>query len=66
MNKNLLSLAQLSRKEIEDLISFAEKFINDDGTFKKESLFTDKTIANIFCEPSPSVNGCRFMRAKAF
>ena len=52
MNKNLLSLAQLSRKEIEDLISFAEKFINDDGTFKKESLFPDKTIANIFCEPS--------------
>lgn len=52
MNKNLLSLADLSRKEIEDLISFAEKFINEDGSFKKESLFPDKTIANIFCEPS--------------
>ena len=52
MNKNLLSLADLSRKEIEDLISFAEKFINEDGFFKKESLFPDKTIANIFCEPS--------------
>ena len=52
MNKNLLSLAELSRKEIEDLISFAEKFINEDGSFKKESLFPDKTIANIFCEPS--------------
>ncbi len=52
MNKNLLSLADLSRKEIEDLISFAEKFINEDGSFKKESLFSDKTIANIFCEPS--------------
>ena len=52
MNKNLLSLADLSRKEIEDLISFAKKFINEDGSFKKESLFPDKTIANIFCEPS--------------
>ena len=27
MNKSLLSLAELSRKEIEDLINFAEKFI---------------------------------------
>ena len=48
MNKSLLSLAELSRKEIEDLINFAEKFINTDGSFKKESLFLDKTIANIF------------------
>ena len=52
MNKSLLSLAELSRKEIEDLINFAEKFINTDRSFKKESLFIDKTIANIFCEPS--------------
>jgi len=52
MNKSLLSLAELSRKEIEDLINFAEKFINTDGSFKKESLFLDKIIANIFCEPS--------------
>ena len=52
MNKNLLSLADLSTKEIEDLIAFAEKFINEDGSFKKESLFPDKTVANIFCEPS--------------
>ena len=52
MNKSLLSLAELSRKEIEDLFNFAEKFINTDGSFKKESLFLDKTIANIFCEPS--------------
>ena len=52
MNKSLLSLAELSRKEIEDLINFAEKFINTDGSFKKESLFLDKTIANIFYEPS--------------
>ena len=32
MNKSLLSLAELSRKEIEDLINFAEKFINTDET----------------------------------
>ena len=52
MNRNLIALSDLSKKEILDLISFAEKFINEDGTFKKESLFPDKTIANIFCEPS--------------
>ena len=52
MAKNLLSIKDLSKDEILDLIDFARKFKNSDGTFKRESLFPDKTIANIFCEPS--------------
>ena len=52
MAKNLLSIKDLSKEEILDLIDFARKFKNSDGTFKRESLFPDKTIANIFCEPS--------------
>ena len=52
MVKNLLSIKDLSKGEILDLINFARKFKNNDGTLKRESLFPDKTIANIFCEPS--------------
>ena len=52
MVKNLLSIKDLSKGEILDLINFARKFKNIDGTLKRESLFPDKTIANIFCEPS--------------
>ena len=52
MNKNLLSISDLSKKEILDLIEFAKNFKQDDGSFRKEDLFPDKTIANVFCEPS--------------
>jgi len=52
MNKNLLSLNDLSKEDLLSLLDFAEKFIDDDGGFKKEDLFPDKTIANIFFEPS--------------
>ena len=52
MNKSLLSINDLSKQEILDLIKFAQNFKNDDGTFKKENLFPDKTVANVFCEPS--------------
>ena len=52
MNKNLLSISDLSKKEILDLIEFAKNFKQDDGTFRKENLFPDKTVANVFCEPS--------------
>ena len=52
MNKNLLSISDLSKKEIIDLIEFAKNFKQDDGTFRKENLFPDKTVANVFCEPS--------------
>jgi aspartate carbamoyltransferase catalytic subunit len=52
MSKNLLSISDLSKKEILDLIEFAKNFKQDDGSFRKENLFPDKTIANVFCEPS--------------
>jgi len=52
MNNNLLSISDLSKKEILDLIEFAKNFKQDDGTFRKENLFPDKTVANVFCEPS--------------
>ena len=52
MTKNLLSISDLSKKEILDLIEFARNFKTDNGSFRKEELFPDKTVANIFCEPS--------------
>ena len=52
MSKNLLSISDLSKKEILDLIEFAKNFKQDDGSYRKENLFPDKTIANVFCEPS--------------
>ena len=52
MSKNLISISDLSKKEILDIINFAQKFKLHDGSFLKENLFPDKTIANVFCEPS--------------
>jgi len=52
MVKNLLSINDLTKKEILDLINFSNNFIDDEGNFRKEDLFPDKTVANIFCEPS--------------
>ena len=52
MNKNLLSLNDLAKDEILSLLEFSENFFNEDGGFKKEALFPDKTIANLFFEPS--------------
>ena len=52
MSKNLLSISDLSKDEILQIISFASEFKGDSGITKKESLFPDKTVANIFCEPS--------------
>ena len=52
MVKNLLSINDLTKKEILDLINFSNNFIDEEGNFRKEDLFPDKTVANIFCEPS--------------
>ena len=52
MAKNLLSIQDLSKNEILDLITFSNNFIDNEGNFRKEDLFPDKTIANVFCEPS--------------
>ena len=52
MANNLLSINDLSKQEILDLIDFANNFIDEDGDFRKENLFPDKIVANVFCEPS--------------
>jgi aspartate carbamoyltransferase catalytic subunit len=52
MAKNLLSINDLSKDEIIGLIDFSNNFVDDEGNFRKEDLFPDKTIANVFCEPS--------------
>mgnify|MGYP001170944444 CR=1 FL=1 len=52
MSKNLLSIKDLSKDEIIELIDFSNNFFDDTGNFRKEDLFPDKTIANVFCEPS--------------
>ena len=64
MNKNLLSISDLSKKEILDLIEFAKNFKQDDGTFRKENLFPDKTVANVFCEPSTRTKSAFEIAAK--
>ena len=52
MAKNLLSINDLTKKDILDLINFSNNFIDDEGGFRKEDLFPDKIVANVFCEPS--------------
>ena len=63
MSNNLLSINDLSKKEILDLIDFAKNFKQDDGSFRKENLFPDKTIANVFCEPSTRTKSSLFIAA---
>ena len=60
MNKNLISLADLSRKDIEDLITFAEKFINEDGSFLCECYETgyNGTLCNIDIDECETDNPC--------
>jgi len=64
MAKNLLSINDLSKKEILDLIEFANNFFNEEGDFLRESLFPDKTIANVFCEPSTRTKSSFAIAAK--
>ena len=52
MANNLLSINDLSKKDIQELIEFSNNFIDDEGNFRKENLFPDKIVANVFCEPS--------------
>ena len=64
MADNLLSINDLSKKEILELIEFANNFFNDEGSFRRESLFPDKTIANVFCEPSTRTKSSFAIAAK--
>ena len=61
MAKNLLSINDLSKKEILDLIEFANNFFNEEGDFRRESLFPDKTIANV-CEQCKGVGLVRLIK----
>ena len=64
MANSLLSINDLSKKEILELIEFANNFFNDEGSFRRESLFPDKTIANVFCEPSTRTKSSFAIAAK--
>ena len=64
MANNLLSINDLTKKEILELIEFANNFFNDEGSFRRESLFPDKTIANVFCEPSTRTKSSFAIAAK--
>lgn len=64
MANNLISINDLSKKEILELIEFANNFFNDEGSFRRESLFPDKTIANVFCEPSTRTKSSFAIAAK--
>ena len=64
MANNLLSINDLSKKDILDLIEFANNFIDDEGNFRKENLFPDKIVANVFCEPSTRTKSSFAIAAK--
>ena len=64
MANNLISINDLSKKEILELIEFANNFFNDECSFRRESLFPDKTIANVFCEPSTRTKSSFAIAAK--
>ena len=48
MAKDLISINDLTKKEILDLINFSNNFIDGEGNFRKEDLFPDKTVAIAF------------------
>ena len=50
--KHLISLQDFSQKEILEHIELANKFIDEEGNIKSESIFPDKRILTLFCEPS--------------
>ena len=47
MAKNLLSINDLTKDEILELINFSNSFIDDEGNFRKETLFPDKILSLI-------------------
>ena len=50
--KHLTSLKELSKDEILELLDLADNFIDSEGFIRRDPLFPDKKIINIFCEPS--------------
>ena len=50
--KHLTSLKELSKDEILQLLDLADNFIDSEGFIRRDPLFPDKKVINIFCEPS--------------
>ena len=50
--KHLTSLNELSKDEILELLDLADNFIDSEGFIRRDPLFPDKKVINIFCEPS--------------
>ena len=50
--RHLTSLKELSKDEILELLDLADNFIDTEGSIRRDSLFPDKKVINIFCEPS--------------
>ena len=50
--KHLTSLKELSKDEILELKDLADNFIDSEGFIRRDPLFPDKKVINIFCEPS--------------
>ena len=50
--KHLTSLKELSKDELLELLDLADNFIDSEGFIRRDPLFPDKKVINIFCEPS--------------
>ena len=50
--RHLTSLKELSKNEILELLDLADNFIDSEGSIRRDPLFPDKKVVNIFCEPS--------------
>ena len=50
--RHLTTLKELSKDEIIVLLDLADNFIDSEGSIRRDPLFPDKKVVNIFCEPS--------------
>ena len=50
--RHLTSLKELTKSEILELLDLADNFIDSEGFIRRDPLFPDKKVVNIFCEPS--------------
>ena len=50
--RHLTSLKELSKDEILEFLDLADNFIDSEGFIRRDPLFPDKKVINIFCEPS--------------
>ena len=48
--RHLTSLKELSKDEIVELLDLADNFIDSEGSIRRDPLFPDKKVINIFCD----------------